>query len=147
VLSSDRVRKALHGVAPETRLPETAYRPEISERVYARMRDEARAALVAGSAVVADAVFDRPADREAINRVAHEAAVPFEGFWLSAPLDVLLGRLAERKGDPSDATAAVLLAQAARHCGDLSWRPIDAATELAHIRKTMLANLKGPGAR
>jgi aminoglycoside phosphotransferase family enzyme/predicted kinase len=147
VLSSDRVRKALHGVAPETRLPETAYRPEISERVYARMRDEARAALVAGSAVVADAVFDRPADREAINRVAHEAAVPFEGFWLSAPLDMLLGRLAGRKGDPSDATAAVLLAQAARHCGELSWRPIDAATELAHIRKTMLPNLKGPGAR
>jgi predicted kinase len=147
VLSSDRIRKALHAVAPESRLPDRAYWPEISEHVYARMRDEARAALVAGCAVVADAVFDRPADREAIRRVAHETAVPFEGFWLSAPLDVLLGRLAERKGDPSDATAAVLLAQAARHCGDLSWRPIDAATELAHIRKTMLANLKGPGAR
>jgi len=146
VLSSDRIRKALHAVAPESRLPDTAYRPEISEQVYARMRDEARAALVAGCAVVADAVFDRPADREAIRRVADGAAVPFEGFWLSAPLDVLLGRLAGRKGDPSDATAAVLLAQAGRHCGELSWRPIDAATELAHTRKTMLANLKGPGA-
>ena len=94
MLSSDRIRKALHGVAPETRLPEAAYRSEISERVYARMRDEARAALVAGCAVVADAVFDRPADREAIARVARETGVAFEGFWLAAPVDVLLGRLA-----------------------------------------------------
>jgi uncharacterized protein len=144
VLSSDRIRKALHGVAPETRLPETAYRPEISERVYARMRDEARAALVAGCAVVADAVFDRPADREAIARVAGDTGVAFDGFWLAAPVDVLLGRLAGRKGDPSDATAAVLLAQAARDCGEISWRLMDAAADLAHTRKTMLASLRAP---
>ena len=146
VVSSDRICKALHGVAPETRLPETAYRLEISEQVYARMRDDARAALVAGCAVVADAVFDRPADREAIRRVARETAVAFEGFWLSASLDVLLRRLAGRKGDPSDATATVLLAQAARDCGDIPWRPIDAAADLADTRQTMLASLKGLGA-
>jgi predicted kinase len=146
VLSSDRIRKTLHGVAAETRLPETAYRPEISEQVYARMRDEAKAALAGGCAVVADAVFDRPADRESIGRVARETGVAFQGFWLSAPLDVLLRRLAERKRDPSDATAAVLLTQAARDCGDISWRPIDAAVELAHTRKSMLASLRAPGA-
>jgi predicted kinase len=145
VLSSDRIRKALHGVAPETRLPETAYRAEISEQVYARMRDEARAALVAGCAVVADAVFDRPADREAIARVARETGAAFDGFWLAASVDVLLGRLAARKGDPSDATAAVLLAQAARDCGEISWRHMDAAADLAHTCKTMLASsLRAP---
>ena len=53
-------------------------------------------------------------------------------------VDVLLSRLAERKGDPSDATAAVLLAQAARDCGE-SWHQMDAESDPADTCKTMLA--------
>src|SRR3546814_11536701 len=34
IVESDRIRKAMHGVPVETRLPEKAYRPEVSERVY-----------------------------------------------------------------------------------------------------------------
>ncbi|MCC0001493.1 MAG: AAA family ATPase [Methylobacteriaceae bacterium] len=41
ILSSDRIRKALHGVAATDPLPPEAYAPAIAERVYARMRDEA----------------------------------------------------------------------------------------------------------
>ena len=138
VLSSDRIRKALHGVSAETRLPEAAYQPEVSERVYAELRDRARRALAAGCAVVADAVFDREADRAAIERVAREAGVPFAGFWLEAPLDVLLDRLGRRTGDPSDATAAVLLAQAARDRGELTWMHVD-AEDGTRARDAMLA--------
>ena len=37
IVESDRIRKAMHGVPAETRLPDRAYRPEVSERVYAEM--------------------------------------------------------------------------------------------------------------
>ena len=48
-------------------------------------------------------------------RVAHEASVPFQGLWLSAPKDILAQRVAARRGDVSDATPDVLSS---------SWRPI-----------------------
>src|SRR5262249_36162366 len=38
LLRSDVTRKLLCGAAPETRLPESAYRPEISRRVYDALR-------------------------------------------------------------------------------------------------------------
>ena len=63
VLSSDRIRKSLHGVAPEVRLAPDAYRPEVSARVYDAMRERAAALLAAGQSVVVDAVFDRPDER------------------------------------------------------------------------------------
>ena len=56
IVSTDRIRKSLHGVRPEQRLPVDAYRPEISAKVYATMRKMAQEALRAGCAAVADAV-------------------------------------------------------------------------------------------
>ena len=41
VLRSDVIRKRLFGVAPETRLPASAYAPEVSRRVYEALRDKA----------------------------------------------------------------------------------------------------------
>ena len=64
-----------------------------------------------------------------------------EGFWLAAPLKVLLSRLAQRHGDPSDANATVLLAQASRDCGDVTWHRIDAESGAPAHRETMLAAL------
>src|SRR5690606_25181122 len=56
VLSTDRIRKRLFGVEPETRLPEDAYGPETSERVYNLRAEEARSVLSKGKAVIADGV-------------------------------------------------------------------------------------------
>ena len=48
-LNSDRIRKRLHGVPADARLPESAYRPEMSETVYAALRSrEAARTLAAG---------------------------------------------------------------------------------------------------
>ena len=69
------------------------------------------------------------------------AGATFVGFWLAAPLTVLLSRLAERHGDPSDANATVLLAQASRDCGDVTWHRIEAESDPAGTRETMLAAL------
>jgi aminoglycoside phosphotransferase family enzyme/predicted kinase len=141
VLSSDRIRKALHGVDHETRLPREAYRPDISRAVYERQREAACATLAAGCAVVADAVFDRVDSRAGVERVARETGVAFDGFWLDAPLAALAPRVEARAGDASDATVAVLKAQAEAGAGEIGWRRIDASRDAAAIARALCAAL------
>lgn len=141
ILNTDRIRKRLHGVSAETRLPESAYRPELSEMVYATMRQEAAQALAAGCGVVVDAVFDRPAERAAIESVATDAGCGFQGMWLEAPMATLLSRVNARGNDPSDATADVLLAQVRRDCGEIGWQRLAAQADPAVMRGTLLASL------
>jgi aminoglycoside phosphotransferase family enzyme len=56
VLRSDVIRKKLFGVAPEARLPGTAYTAEVSRKVYQALREKTAAALAAGCSVIIDAV-------------------------------------------------------------------------------------------
>ncbi len=126
VLASDRIRKQLHGVTVQTRLPASAYQPEISDRVYAEQAQQARTVLAHGHAVVADAVFDRLADRRRIEHIARDAGVPFTGLWLHARADALFTRVDARHGDASDATVDVVRAQLARDAGSLDWIQIEA---------------------
>jgi hypothetical protein len=110
---SDEVRKRLHAVAPEAKLPVAAYSAAASAAVFAELIAEARIAAEAGHAVVADATFLDPAHRAALRDAALAAGVPFLGLWLCAPLEVLEARVGARSGDASDATVAVLRAAAA----------------------------------
>jgi len=135
VLRSDELRKRRAGVSPETTLPPEAYSAEESAAVFATLRTEAAEALAAGHAVVADAVFQRPAERDALAALF----TPFQGFWLQAPLSVLRGRIEARQNDASDATLAVLQATAARDCGPIDWACLDATADAeAQARKMLL---------
>lgn len=127
IVESDRIRKAMHGVPAEARLSETAYRPEVSERVYAEMARRTGLILASGGSVVADAVFDREADRERIERAATEQGLPFLGVWLDAAPDTLRRRVERRKSGPSDATVDILTRQLQRDTGIIAWRRFDAA--------------------
>lgn len=129
IVESDRVRKALHGVPPETRLPDKAYRPEVSEKVYREMAWRAGLILSQGGSVVADAVFDRAADRERIGAEASERELPFLGIWLQADPAVLWQRVRERRSGPSDATVDILSRQLQRHADGISWHKVDSARE------------------
>jgi len=126
ILESDRIRKAMHGVPPETRLPERAYRPEVSIKVYGEMAWRTGLILSEGGSVVANAVFDRPDDRTLIETQAHERALPFLGIWLEADPAVLWQRVSDRTGGPSDATVDILSRQLQRHPRDVNWRKLDA---------------------
>jgi len=131
VLRSDVIRKRLFGVAPEIRLPASAYTPKVSRRVYQTLRQEAAAALVAGYSVIIDAVSLKPAERQSLVAVAEAAGVPFTGVWLAAPSAAMLRRLRARRHDASDASPEVLAQQLQQNPGTLDWVRIDAGTGLA----------------
>ncbi|PHK95112.1 hypothetical protein CR162_10220 [Pseudoroseomonas rhizosphaerae] len=130
VLRSDEIRKRLHGMAPEDRLPPEAYAPEASAAVQAELCALAGQALRAGHGVIADSVFLEPALRARIAAVAAAAGVPFQGVWLEAPLPLLRARVAARRGDASDAGLAVLEQTARRDPGPIAWRRLDASRPL-----------------
>jgi uncharacterized protein len=132
-LRTDEIRKRQAAVSLDTRLPATAYTAERSAHVYATMHETARAALHAGQAVIADAVFARPDDRAAIKAVADATQVPFVGLWLEAPASTLKARLDRRVGDASDADAAVLRRQLAHDAGTIDWHMLNAGKGAAAV--------------
>lgn len=143
IVESDRIRKAMHGVPAETKLPDKVYRRGVSERVYRQIAWRAELILAEGGSVVADAVFDNPDDRNRIKRVANDRAIPFAGFWLMADPSVLWRRVSERKGGPSDATVDILSRQLQRDAGPSTWRNISANRDVAEITAEMMTFLEG----
>jgi predicted kinase len=121
VLRSDVVRKQLHGVAPEAPLPESAYGPEQTVRVYEALRTEADRLLAAGCTVIVDATFLDHTEQDAIKAVAQHRSVPFAALWLEAADTVLVPRLSARVDDASDATPAVLARQRRNETGAPGW--------------------------
>jgi aminoglycoside phosphotransferase family enzyme/predicted kinase len=131
VIRSDEIRKQLCGVGPLDRLGPEGYRSDISRRVYATVAERASRVVKRGHAAIADAVFARPADRDAIEQAARDAGVPFAGIWLEAPESVLLSRADQRRNDPSDADAAVVRLQHGEDTGPIHWSRVDASGSAA----------------
>src|SRR5690606_18738431 len=125
IIESDRIRKAMHGVSAETRLPQEAYLPEVSQKVYREMALRADLILAGGGTVIANAVFDRLDDRAMIEEIATKNGISFQGVWLTAEADVLRRRVATRKGGPSDATVEILARQMDRMAGAVEWDSVD----------------------
>ncbi|MGH6796653.1 MAG: AAA family ATPase [Methylocella sp.] len=143
-LRSDTERKRLFAVAETAPLPGEAYRPEVSARVYARLHRLAETALRAGQAVIVDATHHRPEERAAIAVLAERAGAPFFGLWLEAPIEILTRRVTARHGDASDATAAVVAAQAKETVGPLAWRRLDASQSLEMLESAALGLVQPP---
>ncbi|CCQ74408.1 bifunctional aminoglycoside phosphotransferase/ATP-binding protein [Magnetospira sp. QH-2] len=125
VLRTDVLRKRLWGVGLFERLPAEAYAPEMSEKTYGALWEEAAKVLAAGRSVVLDAVFAKPEEREQAAKAAKAAGVPFDGLWLSADPAVMAERIAKRTRNASDATPEVLAGQLNYDLGEMSWAPVD----------------------
>jgi predicted kinase len=138
VLRSDIVRKRRFGVEPTERFLESAYRTPVNAAVYEELARSAREIARAGYVAIVDAVFPTDAAREAIRNAALAERVPFTGVWLDAPLEVMEARLANRRGDASDATAAVLRQQFARAAAPSNWARIDASRSLDAVAAAAL---------
>ncbi len=127
VLRTDEVRKRLMGVAPDSRLPASAYGPGFYEQVYDTLFSEAGQALGAGRAVVLDATFIAPDLRRRAEVLATRYGVAFDGVWLEAPAEILAERINARHGDASDATVDTLRKQIDQEVGQINWVRIDAS--------------------
>ncbi|HEY5794644.1 MAG TPA: AAA family ATPase [Bosea sp. (in: a-proteobacteria)] len=138
ILASDRIRKHLFAVPAETRLPAEAYRPAISETVYAELAGRAARIAGRGHAVVADAVFDRPEERLRIESAAISAGVPFQGVWLDVDPDRLFQRVRARTGDVSDATPEVLAGQLCHSVGTIAWKRVPADADAGTVCRNAL---------
>jgi predicted kinase len=138
VIRSDEIRKRLCGVEPLQRLGPDGYTPEVSARVYATVEERAHLVVKNGHSAIVDAVHARPADRQAIERIAAAAAVPFTGIWLDAPEEVLIARATQRRLDPSDADESVIRMQRAQDPGVIDWHRIDASSSQREILRDAL---------
>ena len=121
IVRSDEIRKRLCGVEPLTRLDASGYTAEVTRRVYEALGGRAVEIASNGYGVVVDAVFGDPSERKRVETLAVGAGLPFVGIWLEAPEDVLVTRVAGRRGDPSDADAAVVRTQVSRDPGPIHW--------------------------
>lgn len=126
ILRSDGIRKGLHGVPETQRLPAGAYTLAAAERVYGEVLFRAALVLGAGLPVVVDAAHLRAAERDAVEVLAQALGCSFDGLWLEAPPAVLRARVAARRGDVSDADAAVVTIQLGRDPGPIAWTSIAA---------------------
>ncbi len=133
VVRSDEIRKRLHGVAPEQRLPPDAYTPQASAAVFAELTKAVRVIAASRHAVIADATFMADAHRAMVTAAAGEH---FLGVWLHAPIPVLETRVAARTGDASDADLAVLRSAARHDPGAGNWLAVDATD--ANVAQAMI---------
>jgi aminoglycoside phosphotransferase family enzyme/predicted kinase len=140
-LRSDLERKALFRAEPTDRLGAEAYASEVTARVYAGIADQARQALAAGHSVIADAVYAASEERAAIEQVAAEAGVAFDGLWLTAAAGELKRRVAGRAGDASDATPEVVERQLRLETGIIGWRVLEAGGSSAATLEAARARL------
>ena len=141
-LRSDVLRKNLAGLpSPEQKLSPTAYTQKASDQVYTIMRAQAARLLEDGIAVICDAVFAKPGERDGIEAVATAASVPFRGIWLEAPRTTMASRIEGRRGDASDATTAVLESQLHYDLGGIGWARIDSDRDDAAVLADAVALL------
>ena len=112
VVASDRVRKALHGLAPTDRSAASAglYRDAEKDAVYAALLERAAPVVESGRVAVLDASYAKESHRRAALEWASQRALPFWLVETVCPAAVAIERLAHREAlgtDPSDAGPAL----------------------------------------
>ena len=73
-------------------------RDGLEAHMVAGLMEQAGIILGAGQAVLLDAVFAAPQEREAAEAVAADAGAPFCGLWLQASTATLQERVEARRG-------------------------------------------------
>ncbi len=104
VIESDRVRKALAGIAPDARAKlafgQGIYAEDFSARTYGEMRRLAAAQLTAGGGVILDGSFKRAGDRERVRQLAREHRAPVVFVYCACPPEEARRRLGIRLTAP-----------------------------------------------
>ena len=128
---SDIERKVLAGVDEAVQLPPKSYSAAASEATYRAIFRRANAAIAAGNSVILDAVFSAESERNTAEQLALNCKAKFTGIWLEADPSQLKSRVSGRKGDASDADAAVVEKQLSYEPGEIHWSKVDASGSVA----------------
>jgi aminoglycoside phosphotransferase family enzyme/predicted kinase len=110
-IRSDVERKRLFGLPPEGDSRAAGldiYAADAGERTYAQVQARARAALQAGYPVILDAAHLRRHERDAARALAASCSARFVIAACAAPIAELRRRVANRRGDASEADVRVL---------------------------------------
>jgi len=111
-LRSDVERKRLYGLAPLERSTGGSglnlYAPEVTQRTYAHLAQQAARVIEAGFPVVVDATFLQRAQRHAFRHLAAQLNVPCTILELRASEETLRRRVAQRSAEADDASEADL---------------------------------------
>jgi uncharacterized protein len=143
VLRADVQRKQLFQVNETDRLPESAYRREITEQVYQLLVQRTLRILSQGHSAVVDAVFANQSERAAICDAARKLNVRFVGLFLVADLATRLSRVDRRERDASDATPKIVGLQENYIIGSVDWAIIDASGTPEETLKQCQAQIAG----
>jgi len=127
LLRSDVIRKELFGVDPLTALPEAAYAPEVTARIYRTLLERSRTVLEQGFSAIIDAAFLKESERGELSIAAQKMSADFRPAFLTADLAVRLDRIRSRRRDASDATPEVAEAQEDYEIGKIDWPIVDAS--------------------
>lgn len=133
LLRTDVLRKQMLGSDILERLPTEAYDHATTERTYDRVIEEARAALTAGTSIIADATFTSRGFRDRVEALARELDVPFSGIWLNADMALREERIANRRNDPSDATVDLIRQFRTPPKAPKNWLQLDAGQSLGQL--------------
>ena len=147
VLRTDVLRKQQFGVNETDRLPEEAYQPEMTQKIYDLLVQHASRILLQGHSVVVDAVFAQNSERAAIRDAARRLNIRFVGLFLQTDLATRLNRVGRRKGDASDATPEIAGLQEKYDIGTVDWAIIDASgTPELTLRRSQIQIAQGEAA-
>ncbi|MEN3026289.1 MAG: AAA family ATPase [Chlorobiota bacterium] len=109
VVSSDTIRKTLAGLPASEPSPEWLrpwlYSPPMTHRTYQQLWQSASDLLHLHGGAIVDATFARRSLRDSFRRKASQSGVPTIFVELTAPMEVLRQRVAERRGTPTDSDA------------------------------------------
>jgi aminoglycoside phosphotransferase family enzyme/cytidylate kinase len=138
ILRTDVLRKQQLGLRETEKAPLETYTPPMRAKIYVALIARAKAALAHGASVIVDATFEIPESRKALDAVDRAA---LHAFWLTAPTSMRVARIVGRRGDASDADAAIAAAQREPKTLVEIWRRVDAGRAVEAIIEDIAKDL------
>ena len=142
LIRSDSERKHMFGVDETDDLSADHYTKKYSNMVYQRLLDKVKLVCRAGYPAVVDATFLTEMNRQRIQELVQEHRVAFYGFWLMAPVSVMMDRIIERGVDASNATVSVLKMQLNLDKGRIEWTPIDTSAPVQAVSSKIISRIR-----